>query len=197
MRTALRRALPDGGAAIGRAASVAPGTFPRRRPILRRGPLSSAAGRSRPLPVVDLRSDTVTSPTRPMLECSLNAPTGDDVYGEDPTVNALESYAADLFGKEGAMFVPTGTMANLCAIMAHCHGKGGAEVGPGSPPSMTRPRRPRGVDEIRVPPPPPAASDGSNPPEITVRPDPRSSASVDRIVAIFPPLSPPPPRLCR
>eukprot|EP00957_Ditylum_brightwellii_P079845 6072145-Ditylum_brightwellii.AAC.1 len=78
--------------------------------------------------IVDLRSDTVTSPTRAMLECALHAQTGDDVYSEDPTVFALEDYAADLFGKDRALFVPTGTMANLVAILAHCHGKLGSEV---------------------------------------------------------------------
>lgn len=72
---------------------------------------------------VDLRSDTVTKPTRPMLECVLDAPLGDDVMGEDPTVLALEEYTADLFGKEKALFIPTGTMSNLVAIFAHCHGR--------------------------------------------------------------------------
>ena len=63
--------------------------------------------------VVDLRSDTVTQPTAAMLRAATQAATGDDVMGEDPTVNALEAYAADLFGKERALFVPTGTMGNL------------------------------------------------------------------------------------
>mmetsp|Transcript_30085 Transcript_30085/g.61379 ORF Transcript_30085/g.61379 Transcript_30085/m.61379 type:complete len:347 (-) Transcript_30085:44-1084(-) len=58
-----------------------------------------------------------------MLECAIHAPTGDDVFGEDPTVLDLEAYAADLFGKERALFVPTGTMGNLVAILAHCHGR--------------------------------------------------------------------------
>ena len=71
--------------------------------------------------IVDLRSDTVTQPTSGMLIAATQATTGDDVMGEDPTVNELEAYAADLFGKEDALFVPTGTMGNLCAIMAHCH----------------------------------------------------------------------------
>ena len=73
--------------------------------------------------IVDFRSDTVTSPSRPMLEAVLSARTGDDVMGEDPTVNELEAYMADLFGKEKGLFVPTGTMSNLVAIMAHCHGR--------------------------------------------------------------------------
>jgi hypothetical protein len=73
--------------------------------------------------VVDLRSDTLTSPTRAMLEFGIEAPTGDDVFGEDPTVLELESYAANLFGKEKALFVPSGTMGNLISILAHCHGR--------------------------------------------------------------------------
>ena len=73
--------------------------------------------------IVDLRSDTVTKPSKAMLECIQNAPLGDDVLGEDPTVLALEDYAANLFGKEKALFVPTGTMSNLVAILSHCHGR--------------------------------------------------------------------------
>jgi threonine aldolase len=73
--------------------------------------------------VVDLRSDTVTSPSRPMLETALTARTGDDVMGEDPTVEELESYMAALFGKEKGLFVPSGTMSNLVAVLAHCHGR--------------------------------------------------------------------------
>ena len=69
---------------------------------------------------VDLRSDTVTAPSRPMLETALTAKTGDDVMGEDPTILQLEEYMADLCKKEAALFVPTGTMSNLVAIMAHC-----------------------------------------------------------------------------
>ena len=72
---------------------------------------------------IDFRSDTVTKPTKPMLESVLTAPLGDDVMSEDPTVLALEEYTADLFGKEKALFVPTGTMSNLVAIFAHCHGR--------------------------------------------------------------------------
>ena len=69
---------------------------------------------------VDLRSDTVTMPTSDMLDTVVHAPTGDDVMGEDPTVKELEQYTADLFGKEKGLFVPTGTMANLVAILSHC-----------------------------------------------------------------------------
>ncbi|KAL3770797.1 hypothetical protein ACHAWU_006356 [Discostella pseudostelligera] len=78
--------------------------------------------------IIDLRSDTVTQPTEAMLHAATQAITGDDVMGEDPTVNALEVYAADMFGKERALFVPTGTMGNLCAIMAHCHYNKSAEI---------------------------------------------------------------------
>jgi len=68
--------------------------------------------------VIDLRSDTVTKPTPAMREAMARAEVGDDVYGEDPTVNRLEEYAAGLLGREAALFLPTGTMANLTAILA-------------------------------------------------------------------------------
>lgn len=70
--------------------------------------------------VIDLRSDTVTKPTSAMLTAMANAAVGDDVYGEDPTVNALEERAADLLGKEAALFAASGTQSNLCALLAHC-----------------------------------------------------------------------------
>ncbi|MGI9306396.1 MAG: low-specificity L-threonine aldolase [Gammaproteobacteria bacterium] len=69
---------------------------------------------------VDLRSDTVTRPTPAMREAMARAPVGDDVYGEDPTVRALEERAAALLGKESAAFFPSGTQANLAALLAHC-----------------------------------------------------------------------------
>lgn len=69
--------------------------------------------------LIDLRSDTVTNPTPEMLEAMLSAPLGDDVYGEDPTVNALQDRLADMFGKDQALFFPTGTMANQAAIKLH------------------------------------------------------------------------------
>ena len=69
---------------------------------------------------IDLRSDTVTLPTPAMREAMAQAPVGDDVYGEDPTVNRLQELAARLTGKEAALFVPTGTMGNLASILAHC-----------------------------------------------------------------------------
>jgi threonine aldolase len=70
--------------------------------------------------VIDLRSDTVTQPTAGMREAMLAAELGDDVYGEDPTVNRLERHLAAELGFEAALFVPTGTMSNLLGLMAHC-----------------------------------------------------------------------------
>ncbi|WP_372875351.1 low-specificity L-threonine aldolase [Pseudomonas sp.] len=70
--------------------------------------------------VIDLRSDTVTQPTPGMREAMLAAELGDDVYGEDPTVNRLEQYLAAELGFARALFVPTGTMSNLLGLMAHC-----------------------------------------------------------------------------
>lgn len=70
--------------------------------------------------VIDLRSDTVTLPSCGMREAMANAPLGDDVYGEDPSVNRLEFELALRLGFAKALFVPTGTMSNLLALMAHC-----------------------------------------------------------------------------
>ncbi len=69
---------------------------------------------------IDLRSDTVTRPTAAMREAMLAAPVGDDVFGDDPTVNALQEKMAALLGFEAALFVPTGTQSNFCAILSHC-----------------------------------------------------------------------------
>jgi threonine aldolase len=69
---------------------------------------------------VDLRSDTVTKPTPEMWEAMATAEVGDDVYGEDPTVNRLQEIAAEKMGKEAGLFVASGTMGNLVAILAHC-----------------------------------------------------------------------------
>ncbi|HJU11925.1 MAG TPA: GntG family PLP-dependent aldolase, partial [Candidatus Binataceae bacterium] len=69
---------------------------------------------------IDLRSDTVTLPTDEMREAISRAELGDDVYGEDPTVNRLETIAASMMGKEAAMLVPSGTMGNLAAMLTHC-----------------------------------------------------------------------------
>jgi len=71
--------------------------------------------------VIDLRSDTVTKPTPEMRRAMFEAEVGDDVYGEDPTVNKLERRAAEIFGREAALFVPTGTMGNQIAIKVHTH----------------------------------------------------------------------------
>lgn len=78
--------------------------------------MSGAEGRHG---LVDLRSDTVTLPSPAMREAIERADLGDDVYGEDPTVNRLERLAAELVGKEAAVLVPTGTMGNLSAVLAH------------------------------------------------------------------------------
>ena len=69
---------------------------------------------------IDLRSDTVTRPTAAMRTAMLQAPLGDDVFGDDPTVNALQDKIATMLGKEAALFMPSGTQSNLSALMAHC-----------------------------------------------------------------------------
>ncbi len=70
--------------------------------------------------MVDLRSDTVTRPTAAMLDAMLSAPVGDDVFGDDPTVNRLQHRIAEMLGMEAALYFPTGTQSNLCALMSHC-----------------------------------------------------------------------------
>ena len=70
--------------------------------------------------IIDLRSDTVTQPTPEMREVMAKAVVGDDVYGEDPTVNKLQDLAANMLGKEAGLFIPSGTMGNLSAMLAHC-----------------------------------------------------------------------------
>ena len=74
--------------------------------------------------VVDLRSDTVTKPTARMRRAMAEAEVGDDVFGDDPTVDALERRMAEIFGKEAAVFVPSGTMGNLIAVGVHCEVRG-------------------------------------------------------------------------
>jgi threonine aldolase len=71
------------------------------------------------MPAIDLRSDTVTKPSPEMRRAMAEAEVGDDVYSDDPTVNALEARAAELLGKEAGLFLPSGAMANLVALMAH------------------------------------------------------------------------------
>ncbi|HEY4207145.1 MAG TPA: beta-eliminating lyase-related protein, partial [Puia sp.] len=75
---------------------------------------------------IDLRSDTVTQPTSAMLQAMTQARVGDDVFGEDPSVNRLETMAARLFGMEAALYCPSGTMSNQIAIK--CHTQPGDEV---------------------------------------------------------------------
>src|ERR1041385_7641908 len=70
---------------------------------------------------IDLRSDTVTKPSPEMRRAMFEAEVGDDVYGEDPTVNLLERRAAEILGREAALFVPSGTMGNQIAIKLHTH----------------------------------------------------------------------------
>ena len=78
---------------------------------------------------IDLRSDTVTKPTPEMREAMAEAEVGDDVYRDDPTVSRLEELAAEMLGKEAAMFVPSGTMGNLTALLVHCQRGDEAIVG--------------------------------------------------------------------
>jgi threonine aldolase len=80
---------------------------------------AEAGETTKPFPVVDLRSDTVTKPTPEMRRAMFEAEVGDDVYGEDPTINRLEQRAAEIFGREAAIFVPTGSMGNQIAIKIH------------------------------------------------------------------------------
>ena len=70
--------------------------------------------------VIDLRSDTVTKPSPAMRQAMASADVGDDVWGDDPTVAALESEVAEILGKQAGLYVTSGTQSNLCALMAHC-----------------------------------------------------------------------------
>ena len=70
--------------------------------------------------MIDLRSDTVTRPTAAMLQAMMAAPVGDDVMGDDPSVNRLQAAVAERAGKEAGLFFPSGTQSNLAALMAHC-----------------------------------------------------------------------------
>jgi threonine aldolase len=72
------------------------------------------------MPYIDLRSDTVTQPTPEMREAMAKAEVGDDVYGEDPTINHLQELAAEKMGKQAGLFVASGTMGNLIAVLSHC-----------------------------------------------------------------------------
>lgn len=79
---------------------------------------------SAPVQVIDMRSDTVTVPTKEMRIAMSEAEVGDDVFEDDPTLNLLEKKAASIFGKEKALFVPSGTMGNLICVMVHCSRRG-------------------------------------------------------------------------
>ena len=85
---------------------------------------------------MDFRSDTVTRPTAAMREAMLNAPVGDDVYGEDPTVNALEEKAAAMLGFESAVYGISGTQTNLLGLLAHCE-RGHARISPAALPQRS------------------------------------------------------------
>ena len=82
---------------------------------------SEAKGSQHASEVIDLRSDTFTKPSPEMRRAMFEAEVGDDVYGEDPTINRLEKRAAEVFGREAALFVPSGTMGNQIAIKLHTH----------------------------------------------------------------------------
>lgn len=91
--------------------------------------MSYAAPQGPQAPAIDVRSDTVTHPTAAMRVAMAEAPVGDDVFGDDPTILALEARAAELLGKEAALFVPSGTMGNLVSLMAHVP-RGGEIIAP-------------------------------------------------------------------
>ena len=106
--------------------------------------------------LVDLRSDTVTRPTQAMREAMMSAEVGDDVFGDDPTVRRLQERIAGDLGFEAALFMPSGTQSNLCALMAHC-GRGDEYIDP--TPLLGRWRRPVRLvptDGSTRPPAPPA-----------------------------------------
>ena len=84
-------------------------------------PESDVKERKQSTAAIDLRSDTVTKPSPEMRQAMFEAEVGDDVYGEDPTINRLERRAAEIFGREAALFVPSGTMGNQIAIKLHTH----------------------------------------------------------------------------
>ncbi len=91
--------------------------------------MAYAAPQGPQAPAIDVRSDTVTHPTAAMRAAMAEAPVGDDVFGDDPTILALEARAAAMLGKEAALFVPSGTMGNLVSLMAHVP-RGGEIIAP-------------------------------------------------------------------
>ena len=90
--------------------------------------LSTSTSNKQPKKIIDMRSDTVTKPSPEMLHAMFSAEVGDDVYKEDPAVNELEEKCAHLFGKERALFVPSGTMGNLICLLAHCTRRGDSVI---------------------------------------------------------------------
>ncbi|XP_059388610.1 threonine aldolase 1 [Carassius carassius] len=99
--------------------------FQKRRGVVHLDPMRMYYGSRQVVPgsavrTVDLRSDTVTKPGAGMRRAMAEAEVGDNVFGEDPTVNELQKFAADMFGMEAALYVPTATMSNLIAVMVHC-----------------------------------------------------------------------------
>ncbi len=98
--------------------------MPETKAIVNSDDLQQRSGSAEVARAIDLRSDTVTRPTPEMRRAMAGAEVGDDVYGEDPTINRLEMRAAEIFGREAALFVPTGTMGNQIAIKVHTrHGQ--------------------------------------------------------------------------
>src|SRR5438270_11353714 len=83
-------------------------------------PLNESTRLNRGLTPIDLRSDTVTQPSPAMRRAMADAAVGDDVFGDDPTVNRLQAACAERFGQEAGLFFPSGTQSNLAALMAHC-----------------------------------------------------------------------------
>ena len=83
-------------------------------------------GRGISMKIIDLRSDTITLPTEKMRQAMYEAELGDDVFGEDPTINKLEQLAAELMGKEASLFTPSGTMSNILSVLAQT--KSGDEI---------------------------------------------------------------------
>ena len=121
--------------------------------------------------VIDLRSDTVTQPTPEMRHAMTTAPLGDDVFGDDPTVNRLEEVAAARLGKEASVFLPSGTMGNLVGVAVHA----------------------RSGEEPRQGPPHPDASQHEEPEQHvigSVRPDERATKPVDERSQTQPPQQP-------
>ena len=133
--------------------TTGPGTASGEDNTARRGAREGSDGRlslysppmtNLPSGLIDLRSDTVTRPTAEMRRAMADAEVGDDVFGDDPTVNALEERAAELLGKEAGLFVASGTMGNLVAQLAHL-GRGQETIaGAEQPPRPRRGGRPRG-----------------------------------------------------